>query len=73
MAPAAANNGERYTVKATLRWMAGNLPLMILALILAILAWVVAVEEGDPTVEERYPQPIPVRPAGGDGHRGRVQ
>jgi len=64
MAPAASNNGKRCAVRATLRWMAGNLPLMILALILAILAWVVAVEEGDPTVEARYPQSIPVAPSG---------
>ena len=33
---------------------------MVLALILATLAWVVALEEGDPTLEERYPQAIPV-------------
>lgn len=49
-------------MRATLRWIVSNLPLMILALILAVLAWVVAVEEGDPTLEERYPQPIPVTP-----------
>jgi len=55
-------------VKATLRWIASNFPLMMLALILAILAWVVAVEEGDPTLEKRYPQAIPVtvsEPPGG--------
>ena len=49
-------------MRATLRWIVSNLPLMILALILAVLAWVVAVEEEDPTLEERYPQPIPVTP-----------
>ena len=37
---------------------------MMLALILAILAWVVAVEEGDPTREGRYPQAIPVTLSG---------
>lgn len=47
-------------MKNLLRWIAGNLPLMILALILASLAWVVAVEEEDPTVEESYSQPIPI-------------
>lgn len=35
---------------------------MVLALVLASLAWVVAMEEGDPTLEERYSQPIPVTP-----------
>ncbi len=49
-------------MKTVLRWMAGNLPLMILALILASLAWVVAVEQEDPTVEEPYPYPIPITP-----------
>ena len=49
-------------MKAVLRWIAGNLPLMILALILASLAWVVAVEEEDPTIEEPYSQPIPITP-----------
>lgn len=33
---------------------------MLLAIILAVLTWVVAVEQGDPTVEERYPQAIPI-------------
>jgi YbbR domain-containing protein len=47
-------------VTATLRWMVGNSPLMVLALILAVLAWVVAVEEEDPTLEERFSQAIPV-------------
>ncbi|MCP4538909.1 MAG: hypothetical protein GY832_17380 [Chloroflexi bacterium] len=47
-------------MKTTLRWMAINSPLMVLALILGILAWVVAVEEGDPTLEGIYPQTIPV-------------
>jgi YbbR domain-containing protein len=51
-------------VRATVRWIAGNLPLMLLALALAALAWVVAAEEADPTRTERFPQPIPVMPAG---------
>lgn len=50
-------------MKAILRWVGGNLPLMVLALILALLAWFVAVEEGDPTLEERYPQSIQVTPS----------
>ncbi len=49
-------------MKAVLRWIVSNLPLMVLALILASLAWVVALEEEDPTLEERYPQPIPITP-----------
>lgn len=50
-------------MKAALRWIASNLPLMVLATILAVLAWVVALEEGDPTLEKRYPQAIPVTPS----------
>ncbi len=37
-----------------------NLPLMIMALILAALAWFVAVEETNPTLDRRFPQPVPV-------------
>ena len=47
-------------MKSTLRWIARNSALMLLALILAALAWVVALEQGDPTLERRYPQAIPV-------------
>jgi len=47
-------------VRATVRWIASNLLLMALAIVLALLAWVVAVEEGDPTLEVRYPQAIPI-------------
>ncbi len=47
-------------MKSTLQWIVTNSPLMVLALILGVLAWVVAVEEGDPTQEALYPQPIPV-------------
>ncbi len=49
-------------MKTILRWTISNLPLMILALILASFAWIVAVEQEDPTVEELYPQPIPITP-----------
>lgn len=51
-------------MKATVRWVASNAPLMVLALALAALAWVAAVEEEDPTLEERYPQLIPITPSG---------
>ncbi len=47
-------------MKTTLRWMASNSPLMVLALILAALAWMVALEESDPALEGRYSQAIPV-------------
>lgn len=42
------------------RWLLNHLPLMVMALVLAALAWFVAVEEADPTIERRFPQPIPV-------------
>lgn len=51
-------------MKATLRWFASNAPLMVLAFILASLSWVVAIEKNDPTVEQAYPQPIPVITSG---------
>jgi YbbR domain-containing protein len=47
-------------MKKLLRWFVANSPLMVLALILSSLAWVVATEEENPTVTQRYPQPIPV-------------
>ena len=47
-------------MKVVLKWITSNLPLMILALVLATLAWIVATEQGDPTVEETFAQPIPV-------------
>lgn len=42
------------------RWLIGNLPLMLMALVLAALAWFVALEQADPTLERSYPQPISV-------------
>ena len=42
------------------RWLLGNLPLMLMALVLAALAWFVALEQADPTIERTYPEPIPV-------------
>jgi len=36
---------------------------MVLSLVLAALAWIVAVEEGDPTIEQPYPQPVPITPS----------
>lgn len=46
------------------RWLIGNLPLMLMALFLATLAWFVALEQADPTIERGYPQSIPVSIAG---------
>ena len=40
--------------------MASNMALIILSLTLAALAWIVAVEEEDPTLEQTYSQFIPV-------------
>lgn len=51
-------------MRAAFRWVASNTPVMFLSLILAVLAWVVAVEEEDPTLQERYPQPIPIELTG---------
>jgi len=61
--PVASDGGSKQVVRATLRWLVGNSLLMVLALILAALAWVAAVEEEDPTIEERYPQPLPIAPS----------
>jgi YbbR domain-containing protein len=47
-------------MRAAFRWIASNIPVMLLSLMLAVLAWVVAVEAEDPTGQERYPQPIPI-------------
>lgn len=46
--------------KSALQWAASNAPLVVLALILAVLTWIVALEEEDPTDEERFSQPIPI-------------
>lgn len=51
-------------MKAALRWIASSVPLIALALILAVLAWVVAAEEADPTITERYAPSIPITPLG---------
>lgn len=46
------------------RWLLANLPLMVMASILAVLAWFVAVEQTNPTVERRFAQPVPITVAG---------
>lgn len=55
---------RRQLVRAVVRWLTRNLPLMMMALVLASLAWFVALEESDPMLERRYPQPIPITPRG---------
>lgn len=58
-----AATGDRWEgriVRVAFRWMTTNAPLLILSLILGVLAWIVAVEESDPTREELFPQAIPV-------------
>lgn len=47
-------------MKQAARWLVNNLPLMAMALILAVLAWFVALEEADPTIEQLFPPTIPV-------------
>ncbi len=47
-----------------LLWARSNVPLLILALVMATLAWVIAVEQEDPTRQDLYPQAIPVVPIG---------
>jgi len=47
-------------VKEALRWVLGNLPLMLMALVLAALAWFVALQQDNPTVERTFRRPIPV-------------
>jgi len=49
-------------MKQALRWVAGNVPLMLMAFLLATLAWVVALEQADPTLERSFSQPITVTP-----------
>ena len=51
-------------VRRVASWLLANLPLMVMALILAVLAWFVAVEQSNPTVERRFAQPIPIAISG---------
>ena len=55
--PDAADSREEQVVRAALRWIGSALPLMLLALVLAALAWVVAVEEEDPAHSIHYSKP----------------
>ena len=51
-------------MKPALRWIASNLPLVLLAFLLAVMAWITAAEEADPTTTDRYTQSIPVQVVG---------
>lgn len=51
-------------MKQVARWLLANFPLMVMAVILAVLAWFVAVEQTNPTLERRFPQPVPVTTTG---------
>ncbi len=48
-------------MRRAFRWLIGNLGLLLLSLILALLVWLAAVEQGNPTIERRYSSPVPVR------------
>jgi YbbR domain-containing protein len=47
-------------MKATARWLLTNLPLALLAILLAVLTWVTAAEEADPINTDRFLQVVPV-------------
>ncbi|MBN1955490.1 MAG: hypothetical protein JW900_10625 [Anaerolineae bacterium] len=47
-------------MRRALRWLLDNIGTIVLSLILAVAIWVVAQEQQDPTVEQRYPSTIPV-------------
>jgi YbbR domain-containing protein len=51
-------------MKGVLRWIWSNIGLLLLSLVLAVLVWVVAVEQDNPTAEERFRAPIPVQVVG---------
>jgi len=51
-------------MKKALRWLISNLGLILLSLILAVLVWAAAVEQGNPTIERRFPSAIPVTVTG---------
>ncbi len=52
-------------MKQALRWAAANVPLMLMALLLAVLAWVGALEQANPTLERSFPRPVPVSSTNG--------
>lgn len=47
-------------MKSTLRWLINNFGLILLSVGLAMMVWLAAVEQENPTVERRYSSPIPV-------------
>ena len=44
-----------------IRWLLGNLGLVLLALIVAVVVWVAAEWDDDPILEDEFDQPIPVK------------
>lgn len=42
------------------RWLWDNLRTLTLAFLLAVLVWVVAVNEENPIEEKVFPQPVPI-------------
>lgn len=47
-------------MKTVLRWLWSNLGLFLLSLSLSLLIWTTAVEQENPTVEQKFPSAIPV-------------
>jgi YbbR domain-containing protein len=47
-----------------LNWMRENLSTLLLAFILALTAWVAAVSQEDPLLEQLFPEPIPINYSG---------
>lgn len=47
-------------MRDAIRWLAANVGLILLSILVAFFVWVVAVEQENPTVEQRYPSAIPV-------------
>lgn len=47
-------------MKPVLRWLWSNLGLFLLSMALSLLIWTTAVEQENPTVEQKFPAPIPV-------------
>lgn len=60
MAVEATQDAGGAGMSSGVRWLIRNVPLIVMAFVLAVLAWMVALEQADPTMERVYPRPIPV-------------
>jgi hypothetical protein len=49
-----------------LRWLGGNFRTFLLALTLAVVVWISAVNSSDPDLTQLYPRPIPLEVVGQD-------